>query len=91
VNAVNLKSRGMKMARVLKGELKFKGCRLVFVTGSVGINDKLVVYDGDMPLCKASDTDFLSKKSREALADKAIELWTRFRAGEVRPDAGKVA
>ncbi|MHB8833434.1 MAG: hypothetical protein ACYC9V_09705 [Desulfobacteria bacterium] len=79
------------MARVLKGELKFKGCRLVFVTGAVGIDDKLVIYDGDMALCDASYTDFLSKKSREALADKAIELWTRFRAGEVHPDARKVA
>ena len=69
-------------------ELKFKGCRLTFVTGTVGISDQLVIYDGDIPLCKASDTDFLSPMSREALADKAIELWTRFRSGEVCPPAG---
>ena len=68
--------------------MKIKGCSLEFWGGFVGLSDKLAVFDGDIPCCVATD---LSKRSREALADGMIELWKRFRAGEVDPSLkGKV-
>ncbi len=62
--------------------VKFRGCSLRFWGGVVGMSEKLVVFDGEIPCCVASD---LSKRSREALADGMIKLWTRFRAGEIDP------
>lgn len=66
-------------------EMKVEGCRPIFYTGAVGLSEDLVLYDGGIPFCRAADTDFLSGRSREALADRMIELWTRFREGENCP------
>lgn len=66
--------------------IKFRGCGLEFWGGVVGMSEKLVVFDGEIPCCIASD---LSKRSREALADGMIKLWARFRAGEVDPNTAK--
>ncbi len=67
--------------------MKLKGCRWEF-GGVVGLSEKLVVFDGDSAVGVASD---LSPRNREALADGMIELWQRFRSGEVHPDAIKAA
>ncbi len=61
----------------------FKGCGLRFRPGIVGISEKLVAFAGDDAVAVASD---LSRRSREALADGMIGLWTRFRRGEVHPE-----
>lgn len=66
-------------------EMKVEGCRPVFYSGAVGLSEDLVLYDGGIPFCRATDTDFLTGRSREALADRMIELWTRFRLEETCP------
>ena len=61
--------------------IKIKGSGCEFWSGVVGLSDKLVVFDGEIPTGVASD---FSVRARRALADGMIERWKAFREGEVR-------
>lgn len=59
--------------------MRAPGCVWQFWFGSIGIDSRLQVYDGQMPTGFAGD---LTQRSRKALADHMIRLWTRFRDEE---------
>jgi hypothetical protein len=60
-----------------KGKLPMKapGCPLEMWSGVIGISDKLVVFDGGIPIAGSSA---LSVRGRRALAAHMVDLWTRF-------------
>lgn len=68
-----------------KGKIPMKapGCRLEFWTGVIGLTTNLCVWDGGHPSAYASQ---MSERSRVALANYMIALWTRFRD---HPEQGK--
>lgn len=59
--------------------MRAPGCAWRFWFGSVGIDSRLQVYDGQMPTGFAGD---LTLRGRKALANHMIRLWTRFRDEE---------
>lgn len=59
--------------------MKAPGCPMEFWSGVIGISDKLVAFDGEMPACEAKA---LTKRGRQALARYMVDRWTRF--GEAR-------
>lgn len=65
----------------LVGDVPFyaKGCPWRFWGGYIGINSRLSVADGDMPVGFSGD---LTERARKALANRMIELWTKFRDEE---------
>lgn len=64
------------------------GCSLRFWhdSGAIGINDRLVAYEGTGAVIRPSE---ISKRSANALAKHMIELWTKFKdaAGPPERDA----
>lgn len=64
---------------------KAKGCSWESWGGAFGISDKLRIFDCDTRTVRheVGDANDLSPRSRAALADHMISLWSRFKAGEV--------
>lgn len=56
--------------------MKAPGCVWEFWQGVIGITATLCVFEADIPVGYAGD---LSDRSRKALANYMIALWTRFR------------
>jgi len=66
-----------------KMPIKAPGCSWEFWSGVVGLTTNLCVWDGDRPAGYAGS---MTKRSRVALANYMIALWTRFRD---HPEQGK--
>lgn len=55
--------------------MKVRGCKFEFWAGSIGIDERLRIYDGEAP---AADKHETPARSRKALALHMIDLWSRF-------------
>ncbi len=59
-----------------RSPMKAPGCVWQFWSGSIGLNDRSLCFDGGSPVGYATD---MSDRSRKALANYMIGLWTKFR------------
>jgi hypothetical protein len=59
--------------------LKVRGAGYEFWTGVIGISETLVVFDGDVPMARASE---IAPRRRQALALRMVDLWMKFAKGE---------